>query len=92
MTFQPALHPLLLVLLCGPVLVIAAVALARAGTAGARATAALRVLLVLACLVLALRPGVPGGRTRPSRRTPTSSSSRHDGEHRRRTGTAATRA
>ena len=63
MTFQPALHPLLLVLLCAPLLVLAIVAFVRAGTAGAHAMWALRVILVLACFVLALRPGIPGGRS-----------------------------
>lgn len=75
MILQPVLNPLLIVLLCVPVLALAIWVLVRppqgAGgrvadtrtLAGHRALWAMRVLLVLACAVLLLRPGIPGGAT-----------------------------
>lgn len=75
MIFQPVLHPLLIALLCVPVLALAVWMLVRppksAGVAtadpralaGQRALWAMRVVLVLACAVLLLRPGIPGGAT-----------------------------
>lgn len=64
MTFLPVLHPLLLLALCLPVLALAVWTLIRAAEPGARARWALRVALVLACTVLAFRPGIPDGAAR----------------------------
>lgn len=61
MSFLPVLHPLLLVPLALAGLGIAVFALVRARSAPARAMWAVRVLLVAACAVLALRPGIPDG-------------------------------
>ena len=73
MIFQPVLHPLLLVLLCAPVAVVVVLALVRpVGAAGAKAPAPpaqhvllwiLRLVLLLACFFMLLRPGIPGGST-----------------------------
>ncbi|HWS51994.1 MAG TPA: VWA domain-containing protein, partial [Microbacterium sp.] len=67
MIFQPVLHPLLVILLCAPVAVIAVAALVRPSTgsngAGQRMLWGMRLLLVLACCALVLRPGIPGGST-----------------------------
>lgn len=61
MIFQPVIHPLLVALICAPVAVVAVIALVRSRRAGKRMLWALRVVLVLACAVLLLRPGLPGG-------------------------------
>ncbi|MGM1018364.1 MAG: VWA domain-containing protein [Actinomycetota bacterium] len=61
MILQPVLHPLLLLLLCTPVAVGLTLALVR--DRGRRALWALRLILLLACIVLLLRPGIPGGST-----------------------------
>ncbi|WP_221584730.1 VWA domain-containing protein [Microbacterium sp. G2-8] len=61
MSLLPVLHPALLALIVLPVLALAIWALVRARSVAARTTWALRVLLVLACGVLALRPGIPDG-------------------------------
>lgn len=75
MIFQPVLNPLLIALLCAPVAALAVWALVRppktagSSTAGPRALAghralwAMRLVLVLACLAMLLRPGIPGGST-----------------------------
>ncbi|MFJ6533376.1 VWA domain-containing protein [Microbacterium sp. NPDC091662] len=75
MIFQPVLNPLLIALLCAPVAVVAIWVLVRprksAGVpttdrralAGHRALWALRLLLVLACFAMLMRPGIPGGAT-----------------------------
>ncbi|WP_223623639.1 VWA domain-containing protein [Microbacterium sp. EST19A] len=79
MIFQPVLHPLLLVLLFAPVVALAVWLIVRgpstgretqgagSGTAraksGARVLWGLRLLLILACFVMLLRPGIPGGAT-----------------------------
>lgn len=68
MILQPVLHPVLIVLICAPAAVVAVLAMARvpAGTAnpaGHRMLWAMRLVLVLACCTLLLRPGVPGGST-----------------------------
>lgn len=75
MIFQPVLNPLLIALLCAPVLAVAVWVLVRApkpggvpitdgrALAGHRALWAMRLLLVLACVALLLRPGIPGGAT-----------------------------
>ncbi|MFY9712775.1 MAG: vWA domain-containing protein [Microbacterium sp.] len=60
MIFQPVLHPLLLLLLCAPVAVVAVMALIRSKS---KALWALRLVLLLACFVMFLRPGIPGGAT-----------------------------
>ncbi len=62
MIVQPVLHPMLLLLLFVPVAVIVSIAFARARGAQ-RGLWALRILLILACFVLVLRPGIPGGTT-----------------------------
>jgi Ca-activated chloride channel family protein len=73
--FQPVLNPLLIALLCAPVAVLAVWVLVRPPTsagvpttdhralAGHRALWAMRLLLVLACFAMLLRPGIPGGTT-----------------------------
>ena len=75
MIFQPVLPLLLIVLLCAPVAALAIWVLVRppkdAGTptaspralAGHRALWAMRLVLVLACFAMLLRPGIPGGAT-----------------------------
>lgn len=75
MIFQPVLNPLLIALLCAPVVVAAVWVLVRppksAGVpmtdrralAAHRGLWAMRLLLVLACSVMLLRPGIPGGAT-----------------------------
>ncbi len=75
MIFQPVLNPLLILLLCAPVAALAIWVLVRpprtAGgapadtrtVAGHRALWAMRLVLVLACATLLLRPGIPGGAT-----------------------------
>ena len=75
MIFQPVLPLLLLVLLCAPVAAVAIWVLVRspkiAGAAvtdgrtlaGHRSLWAMRLLLVLACFAMLLRPGIPGGAT-----------------------------
>lgn len=75
MIFQPVLHPLLLVLLFAPVIGLAVWLIVRGpgsatpgtssgparATSGARVLWGLRLLLILACFVMLLRPGIPGG-------------------------------
>ncbi|PQZ55688.1 MULTISPECIES: VWA domain-containing protein [unclassified Microbacterium] len=75
MIFQPVLDPLLIALLTAPVVALAIWVLVRppksAGVAvtdpraltGHRALWAMRLLLVLACCTMLLRPGIPGGAT-----------------------------
>ncbi len=64
MIFQPVLHPLLIVLICAPVAVIVIrMLLHRGQTTKDRMLWAMRLLLVLACFAMLLRPGVPGGAT-----------------------------
>lgn len=62
MIFQPVLNIFLLVLLCAPVAALAVLALVKAKGRG-RALWAMRLVLLLACFVLFLRPGIPGGAT-----------------------------
>lgn len=62
MIFQPILHPAFLLLLFIPLAAIAVTATMRA-SGGARTLWMLRVLLVIACFALALRPGIPGAST-----------------------------
>lgn len=64
MTFLPVLHPVLLLPLCAAGLGIAVWALVKARTAGARASWAVRILLVIAVAALAFRPGIPDGAAR----------------------------
>ncbi|GAA3669538.1 vWA domain-containing protein [Microbacterium marinilacus] len=64
MILQPVLHPLLLLALCAPVACLAVLRLRRARRGGERLSWALRLAVVIACAVLALRPGLPGGETR----------------------------
>lgn len=59
MIFQPVLNVLLLVLLFAPVAAIAVWMLVR----GQRALWALRLAMLLACFLMLLRPGIPGGAT-----------------------------
>ena len=62
MIFQPVLNIFLLVLLCAPVAALAVLALVKAKGRG-RALWAMRLVLLLACFALFLRPGIPGGAT-----------------------------
>ena len=64
MIFQPVLHPLLLLALFAPVAVICVLGLVRRSNharALPRALWAMRLVMVLACFVMLLRPGIPGG-------------------------------
>jgi len=65
--FQPVLNIFLLLLLCAPVAVFAVLALIRrpasGSTAAHRALWAMRLVLLLSCVVMLLRPGIPGGAT-----------------------------
>lgn len=61
MILQPILHPVLLLLLWLPVVALAVLALVR--NPRQRGLWAMRIVLLLACFVLLLRPGIPGGTT-----------------------------
>lgn len=69
MIFQPVLHPLLLVLLFAPVVAVAVMLLVKRSPSPATSPAmhrllwSLRLVLVLACFAMLLRPGLPGGAT-----------------------------
>ncbi|GAA1232261.1 Ca-activated chloride channel family protein [Microbacterium phyllosphaerae] len=62
MIFQPVLNVFLLVLLCAPVAALAVLALTRAKGRD-RALWVMRLVMLLACFVMFLRPGIPGGAT-----------------------------
>lgn len=62
MSFSPVIHPVLLTLITLAALSVVVVALVSAKSAGARTRWALRIVLVLACVCVLLRPGVPGGK------------------------------
>lgn len=61
MTFTPVIHPLLLIPLVLGVLALAVYALVRSRGARSRGVWAARIMFVLACFAVLLRPGVPGG-------------------------------
>lgn len=69
MIFQPVLNVFLLLLIVAPVAAIVVLALVRAPSTGSgslrehRTMWALRLALVIACFVMLLRPGIPGGAT-----------------------------
>lgn len=75
MIFHPVLAPLLIALICLPIITLvvwilvrpakatAAASSAPGSLAGHRALWAMRLVLVLACVVMLLRPGIPGGAT-----------------------------
>lgn len=62
MIFQPVLNVFLLLLLCAPVAAIGVIALTKAQGRG-RALWAMRLVMLLACFAMFLRPGIPGGAT-----------------------------
>lgn len=62
MIFQPVLNVFLLVLLCAPVAALAVIALTRAKGRD-KALWVMRLVMLLACFVMFLRPGIPGGAT-----------------------------
>lgn len=62
MIFQPVLNILLLVILCAPVAALAVIALTKARGRD-KALWAMRLVMLLACFVMFLRPGIPGGAT-----------------------------
>lgn len=62
MIFQPVLNVFLLLLLCAPVAALAVIALIRAKGRD-RALWVMRLVMLLACFVMFLRPGIPGGAT-----------------------------
>lgn len=62
MIFQPVLNVFLLVLLCVPVAALAVIALTKAKGRD-RALWAMRLVMLLACFFMFLRPGIPGGAT-----------------------------
>ena len=62
MIFQPVLNVFLLALLCAPVAALAVIALTKAKGRD-KALWAMRLVMLLACFVMFLRPGLPGGAT-----------------------------
>jgi len=60
--FQPVLNVFLLALLCAPVAALAVIALVKAKGRD-KALGAMRLVMLLACFVMFLRPGIPGGAT-----------------------------
>ncbi|QDE33418.1 VWA domain-containing protein [Microbacterium foliorum] len=62
MIFQPVLNVFLLALLCAPVAALAVIALTKAKGRD-KALWAMRLVMLLACFVMFLRPGIPGGAT-----------------------------
>ena len=62
MIFQPVLNVFLLVLLCVPVAALAVIALTRAKGKD-KALWVMRLVMLLACFFMFLRPGIPGGVT-----------------------------
>lgn len=62
MIFQPVLNVFLLVLLCVPVAALAVIALTKAKGRD-KALWVMRLVMLLACFVMFLRPGIPGGAT-----------------------------
>jgi Ca-activated chloride channel family protein len=60
--FQPVLNVFLLALLCAPVAALAVIALTKAKGRD-RALWAMRLVMLLACFFMFLRPGIPGGAT-----------------------------
>lgn len=62
MIFQPVLNVFLLVLLCAPVAALAVIALTKAKGRD-KALWAMRLVMLLACFFMFLRPGFPGGAT-----------------------------
>lgn len=62
MIFQPVLNVFLLALLCAPVAALAVIALVKAKGRD-KALWAMRLVMLLACFVMFLRPGIPGGAT-----------------------------
>ncbi len=61
MIFQPVLNPWLIALICLPLAAVAVLCLVKAPGLRARLLWVGRLLLVLACCALLLRPGIPGG-------------------------------
>ncbi len=62
MIFQPVLNVFLLALLCAPVAALAVIALTKAKGRD-KALWAMRLVMLLACFVMFLRPGIAGGAT-----------------------------
>ncbi|MDN3445872.1 VWA domain-containing protein [Microbacterium sp. APC 3901] len=62
MIFQPVLNVFLIALLCAPVAALAVIALTKAKGRD-KALWAMRLVLLLACFFMLLRPGIPGGAT-----------------------------
>lgn len=62
MIFQPVLNVFLLALLCAPVAALAVIALTKAKGRD-KALWAMRLVMLLACFFMFLRPGIPGGAT-----------------------------
>lgn len=60
MIWQPVIHPVLVALLGAALLFVAGRALGRSSGAAARALWAGRLVLVLACIAMLMRPGIPG--------------------------------
>ncbi|WP_243228590.1 VWA domain-containing protein [Microbacterium sp. CIAB417] len=61
MILDPVLNPWLIALICLPLIALAVFCVIRPPGARGRILWAMRLVLVLACCVLLLRPGVPGG-------------------------------
>lgn len=62
MSFTPVIHPAILIPLALAAVAVAGVALTRAHGIGPRVRWGLRLLLVLACVLTLMRPGLPGGK------------------------------
>lgn len=62
MSFSPVIHPLVLFLFGVAAFTVVTLALIRSSSGPARARWALRALLVLTCVLMLLRPGIPGGK------------------------------
>ncbi len=63
MILQPVLNVFLLLLLFAPVAALGVLALVKAPTGGLRGLWVMRLVMLLTCFAMLLRPGIPGGTT-----------------------------
>ncbi len=63
MILQPVINVFLLLLFFAPVAALGVMALVKAPTGGLRGLWSMRLVMLLACFVMLLRPGIPGGAT-----------------------------
>ncbi|WP_067196254.1 vWA domain-containing protein [Microbacterium sp. XT11] len=64
MILQPVLNVFLLLLFFAPVAALGVMALVKAPTGGLKGLWVMRLVMLLACFVMLLRPGIPGGAAR----------------------------